>query len=302
LLGLSAGNAERPLTYWLYRVASIVAPRIPRAVGYRLCDLFGDVAYQLGRAARRNVQLNLQHVYGRRPPRSVVRETFRNQARNYLDTFVIPSLTSETLPHWAAVDGLAHLEAASARGRGVILAGMHVGSPSLAAQVLAYHGWKLRVVVEPIQPPALYELVNRHRSGLGGEMIPLDEPGIARRLIRELRSNHVLGLMVDRDLTGNSVLVQFFDAPARLSSGAATLALSTGAAVCPSLSLRRADGRVHGIIDPAIEIVRTGDRDADVLTLTRRIAERFEYYIGQAPGQWTLFVPVWKRLQESPWC
>jgi KDO2-lipid IV(A) lauroyltransferase len=108
--------------------------------------------------------------------------------------------------------------------------------------------------------------------------------------------------MIDRGLTENSALVQFFDAPARLSSGPATLALTTGAAILPSLSLRRADGLVHGIIDSAVEIDRTGDREADVLTLTRRVAERFEYYIGQAPGQWTLFVPVWNSLQESPRC
>jgi lauroyl/myristoyl acyltransferase len=290
------------LIYWLYRVASILAPRIPRSLGYALCDLLGDLAYRCGSRARRSVQLNLRHVYGRAPTREVVLQTFRNQARNYLDTFVIPSLTPETLPHWAVVDGLEHLESAAARGRGVILAGMHVGSPSLAAQVLALQGWPLRVVVEPIQPQALYDLMNRHRSGLGGEMIPLNEPSLARRLIRELRSNHVLGLMIDRALGDNSVSVQFFDAPAWLSSGAATLALTTGASVCPSLSLRGADGLVHGIIDAPIEFSKTGDREADILTLTRRIAERFEYYIGQAPGQWTLFVPVWNSFQEAPRC
>ena len=133
-------------------------------------------------------------------------------------------------------------------------------------------------------------------------MIPLNEPSIARRLIRELRANNSLGLMIDRELSGNTADVPFFDAPARLSTGPATLALATGAAVCPSLSLRGADGRVHGIIDPAIEFERTTDRAADVLALTRRIAERFEYYIGQAPGQWTLFVPVWNRSLESPRC
>jgi KDO2-lipid IV(A) lauroyltransferase len=290
------------LMYWLYRVASKLAPRIPRNLGYALCDLLGDLAYRFGGSARRSVRQNLRHVYGRFPPRDVVRETFRNQARNYFETFVIPSLTPETLPRWAVVDGLEHLELAAARGRGVILAGMHIGSPSLAAQVLALEGWPLRVVVEPIQPQELYDLINRLRSGLGSEMIPLNEPAIARRLIRELRLNNVLGLMLDRGLGENSVSVQFFDAPARLSSGAATLSLTTGAVICPSLSLRRADGLVHGIVDAPIEFTKTGDREADVLALTRRIAERFEYYIGQAPGQWTLFVPVWNSFQESPRC
>jgi phosphatidylinositol dimannoside acyltransferase len=290
------------LTYWAYRVASLLAPVLPRRVGYLLCDFFGELAYRVAKSARRTVRQNLRHVFGGPPPAAAVREVFRSQARNYLDTFVIPSQTARTLPHWAVVDGLEHLEAAHAHGRGVILAGMHLGSPSLAAQVLAQRGWRVNVIVEPIEPPALYELINRHRSGLGIQMVPLNEPSIARRLIRELRANNVLGLMVDRELGENSAAVPFFDAPARLSTGPATLALATGAAVCPSLSLRRPDGLVHGIIEPAIEFARTDDRQADVLALTRRIAERFEYYIGQAPGQWTLFVPVWNWSQESPRC
>jgi KDO2-lipid IV(A) lauroyltransferase len=288
--------------YWAYRIASWLAPRIPRRVGYWLCDLLGELAYRVAKPARLAVRQNLGHVFGGAPPAGVVREVFRGQARNYFETLVIPSLTAATLPRWAVVDGLEHLAAAHARGRGVILAGMHLGSPSLAAQVLAQRGWRFNVIVEPIEPPALYELINRHRSGLGAQMIPLNEPSIARRLIRELRANGILGLMMDRDLGGNSAAVPFFDASARLSTGPAMLTLMTGAVVCPSLSLRRPDGLVHGIIEPAIEFDRTDDRHADVLALTRRIAERFEYYIGQAPGQWTLFVPVWKRPQGSPRC
>jgi lauroyl/myristoyl acyltransferase len=290
------------LTYWAYRLASWLAPLLPRPLAYALCDLLGEVAYRLGGAARRAVRENLSHVFHGRTPERVVREAFRSQARNYLDTFVIPSLTPETLSRWATVDGLEHIDAALARERGVILAGAHMGSPSLAAQVLGERGLQLTVVVEPIEPPTLFELINHQRGARGLHMVPLNEPAITRRLIRELRSNHAIGLMLDRELTSTGALIPFFDAPAMLSTGAATLSLLTGAAVCPSLSLRRPDGLVHGIIDPAIDFTPSGDRQADVLALTRLIVERLEYYIEQAPGQWTLFVPVWNRPLESPRC
>ena len=288
------------LTYYVYLLASFIAPRLPRSLGYALCDFFGDAAYRLGGQARTAVRANLRHVLGRRPPDAVVRETFRNQARNYFETFVIPSLSSIDLARWATVEGVEHLEAALLLGRGVILAGMHLGNPSLAAQALAERGWGLRIVVESIEPPALHDLITRLRTKNGVEMIPLNEPSIARRLIRELRGNNVLGLMLDRELTGNGALIPFFDQPAMLSVGPATLALATGAVICPSLTLRRDDGRVHGIIDQAIDFTRSSDRESDILALTRRVAERFEYYIGQAPGQWTLFVPVWNRPPGVP--
>jgi lauroyl/myristoyl acyltransferase len=288
------------LTYYAFVLVNWIAPRLPKSVGYGLCDFAGEIGYRLGRSARKAVRANLRHVLGRQPPDAVVREAFRSQARTYFETFVIPSLTAQELPRWATVEGVEHLEAALSLGRGVILAGMHLGNPSLAAQALAERGWGLRVVVEPIEPPALHDLITRLRTKNGVEMIPLNEPSIARRLIRELRGNNILGLMLDRELTGNGALIPFFGQPAMLSVGPATLALATGAVICPSLTLRRDDGRVHGIIDPAIDFTRSSDRESDILALTLRIVERFEYYIGQAPGQWTLFVPVWNRPSGVP--
>ncbi|MFN0070997.1 MAG: lysophospholipid acyltransferase family protein [Chloroflexota bacterium] len=288
--------------YLIYRVASWLVPLLPRAVSYALCDFFGEAAFRVNRAGRMAARANLRHVYRAWPPNTVVREMFRSAARNYLDTFIIPSLTPVTIHDWARVEGMQHLEAALAEGRGAILAGMHLGSAALAAQVLAMHGWPMRTVVEPIQPPALFNLISGYRSARGVQIIPLNADAIGRRLIRELRANHVLGLMLDRELSGTGAPIQFFDAPAVLSLGAATLALATGAALLPSLVLRDPDGRVRGVIEAPVTIERTGDRDVDARAFTRRVVERLEYYIAQAPGQWTLFVPVWDRPLESPRC
>lgn len=290
------------IAYYAYLLASLAAPLLPRQAGYALCDALGAAAHRVNRTARSTVRANLRHVFHGEPPDHVVRQVFQSAARNYYDTFVIPSLADEQINDWARVDGLEHLDAALRDGRGAILAGMHLGSPALAAQVLAMQGWPLRVVVEPMKPPKLMELVSGYRSQRGLQMIPLDVPEVGRRLIRELRGNQTLGLMMDRDLSGTSAPIQFFDAPALLSLGPATLALVTGAPVLPSLATRDGQGRVRGVIEPPVTVTRTADRDADVRALTRRIVERLEYYIDQAPGQWTLFVPVWDRPRELPRC
>ena len=48
-----------------------------------------------------------------------------------------------------------------------------------------------------------------------------------------------------------------------------------------------------GFVDPPLEIERTDDLRADVATITRILAKRFERYISAAPTDWHMFQPAW---------
>jgi KDO2-lipid IV(A) lauroyltransferase len=88
------------------------------------------------------------------------------------------------------------------------------------------------------------------------------------------------------------VEVEMFGRPRKLPAGPALLALSSGApvVVC-ALYDEGDDWRL--IIGPTLEARGTGNRKADVTTLTRQIAEEFERAISAAPSQWHLFQPGW---------
>jgi len=49
------------------------------------------------------------------------------------------------------------------------------------------------------------------------------------------------------------------------------------------------------VFEPALELARTGDRDADVREAMRRWVPVLERHIRQAPEQWSVFEPVWRR-------
>jgi len=56
------------------------------------------------------------------------------------------------------------------------------------------------------------------------------------------------------------------------------------------------DGSVlRAVFEPALELARTGDRDADVREAMRRWVPVLERHIRQAPEQWSVFEPVWRR-------
>ena len=56
------------------------------------------------------------------------------------------------------------------------------------------------------------------------------------------------------------------------------------------------DGDVlRAVFEPGIELPRTGDRDMDVREGMRRWVPVLERHIRQAPEQWSVFEPVWRR-------
>ena len=112
-------------------------------------------------------------------------------------------------------------------------------------------------------------------------------------LLAALRRNEVVGLIVDRNLTESAVTVPFFGAPARLPGGPALLAIRSGAPILAGIAVRRPDGRFEGVIEPPIDVARSGNARRDVEAITGAIAARLEYYIRRHPEQWTVFQPVW---------
>lgn len=273
-------------------LASRLAPLLQRGLAYRLADLCGDLFWLFSSPARQIVRLNLTHVLGRQPPAGMVRQVFRHGARNYYDTFLIPTLSREQILDLVPVVGAQRLADALSAGNGVIMVSVHLSSVALAAQVFAARGYPVTSVGERVEPPELEDLLRRLRSAGGVRMLPLG-PELTRELIACLRRNEVVGLVMDRDIAGTGIATQFFDAPTSLPSGAALLALRTGAPILPAVAVRTADNRFAARIDPPVEVRKGSDLRESIRLTTRLIAERFEQHIGNHPEQWTVFQPVW---------
>jgi phosphatidylinositol dimannoside acyltransferase len=261
-------------------------------MAYALADWFGDLAFLMNAPARAAVEDNLRHVLGRRPAWRLVRQVFRHGARNYYDTLIIPSLSAAELLKLVPVAGWTTLEQALAAGRGVIMVGVHLSGVALAGQVVAAKGFPITSVAERVEPPELNRLLTRLRSGGGIRILSLG-PDITRELTEALRRNEIVALVMDRDIAGTGVKVQFFDAETRLPGGAALLALRTGAPIISAMAIRTSDQGFAGQIDPHIEIERGENLRESLRLTTRRIGERLESHIGAHPEQWTVYQPLW---------
>jgi KDO2-lipid IV(A) lauroyltransferase len=147
-------------------------------------------------------------------------------------------------------------------------------------------------VVEPVEPPELFEWFASVRRSLGMEIVPLG-PDVATTVLRALRDNRLACLVSDRDLTGDGVAVEFFGETTTLPAGPATLALRTGAALIPVAVYFGTGREHHAVVRPPLQIAREGRLRDDVARITQCLAREFEVLIREAPHQWHLMVANW---------
>jgi KDO2-lipid IV(A) lauroyltransferase len=117
----------------------------------------------------------------------------------------------------------------------------------------------------------------------------------ARGVLRALRQNEMLAILVDQPDDEDWVEVKFFGEPAHFPGGAATLALRTGARVIPGGLVRVGERKFLGFIDGHIRFQPTGNREADIQALTQCIVSSLENWIRRYPDQYYMFRRLWSN-------
>ncbi len=285
-------------SYFAYRAGAGVARLIPQSLGEPVARAAARVMAAATPEKRRQVERNLGRATDGRlrgtALRRAVSATFDSYGRYWYELFHLRGdLDREELfADKNMVDGFDRIVAGCETGTGSILALPHVGAWDYAGAWLSAQGYPPAVVVEPIEPPELFEWFADTRRRLGMEVIPLG-PEAGGAVLRALRDARVLCLLCDRDLTGDGIEVEFFGERTTLPAGPATLALRTGAPLLPCAVYFRPRGGHHGIVQPPVPAERQGRLREDVTRVTQDLAHRFEELIRDAPEQWHLLQPNW---------
>jgi KDO2-lipid IV(A) lauroyltransferase len=285
-----------------YRAGSAVVRAVPEPVAGALGRAAGTLAAAVAGGRRRQVERNLRRIHGPDfggwPMRRAALETFVSYARYYVESFRLPGTSAEALDEGFDCDGWERLVEAREAGGGAIMALPHLGSWEWAGfWVVSVLEMPMTVVVEPLEPPDVYDWFKDLRESFGMHVVALG-PDAGSAVLKALRDNHVVALLCDRDLGGGGVEVEFFGERTTLPGGPATLALRTGAPLFPTAVYATAEGR-QGVIRPALDTSRQGKLRDDVRRVTQDLAGELEALIRRAPDQWHLLQPNWPSDRET---
>jgi len=259
------------------------------AVGERL----GDLAHAL-RIRRAVAERNLALAFpekGAGDRAAILRDHYRELGRVCVEYARLAELAmsppGEVLE---SLRGMEHVEAALAKGRGVVFVTGHVCNFELAGGWVA-RAWPLDFVYKRLTNPAMESWISARRRELGVGLIEIGA-GV-RAVFAALRANRCVAMLADQDARRHGVFVPFFGRLASTAVGPAAIALRSGAPLIPTFDRRLADGRHRVEIHPPLVIDDPGAPDAEG-RLTALHTARLEERIRESPADWFWLHRRWK--------
>ncbi len=277
------------------RVGAFLTPILPAWFGYGICRVLAIIFYLVKISTRRQVIENLRQV---EPDRS----WFRYQSHaikvlvtvnaNYYDLLRLRSVDRDDFEKLFEVHGHGYLDRAIEAGKGAVIVSAHIGNFSVVGKYPASIGLRSAIIAERVRPAGLFNYMIRLRSATGIDIFPPGREAIAP-ILRLLRSNGVLLVAGDRDVSRQGIDVEFFGKTASLPAGPALLAMRTGAALIPAYTIRTSSRKSEVFIMPPLDLVRTHDRENDLRENVQLIAHELEKMIRHDPTQWGVLQRVW---------
>jgi len=147
--------------------------------------------------------------------------------------------------------------------------------------------------------PRVDGLIQSYRTMHGNKT--MDKDDFVRGLLSAMRAGQTVGILMDTNMTPpQGVFVDFFGIPACTASGLAKIAMRTDAAVVPGFTVWDRTLRKYRLrFDPAVELVRTGNEEADVVANTAKFTKVIEDYVRRYPDQWLWVHRRWKTRPEG---
>lgn len=276
---------------------------LPRTWLFRFSDTVANVGFYFCRGFRSRSTGNIAAAFGE-PANSVgVEEIARCSLKNFFRSFLELGMAMESSQaelHGAIpLIGKEHLDAALARGSGVLLLSAHLGNFFLVGSRLAAEGYAVSVLVNPPKDPRLARLMDAYRLQIGQRSIH-SRPRLtaSKDLHQSMRRNEIVMMIADEYSRRKGIAVQLFGKTVMARRGPATIALRTAAAIVPVCMIRQTDGSLKLVVEPELELDRSGKSQKQIEANMVRITQWLERTVRAYPDQWNWMNIRWSSRRE----
>ncbi len=277
---------------------------LPRPLARGIGISIGRVVYYVHPRLRRVGMRNLSMAFPEKTAaerRRILRGVYTSLGRLLAEFCLFPRYNEENVSQVVVYRGFENFEAAEKRGKGVLFLTGHFGGWEIGSFFHSLEGHPMRIVVRPLDNPLVDALVTRYRTLHGNSVI--GKQGFARGLLAAMENNETVGILMDTNMTPpQGVFVDFFGISACTAVGIARVALHTDASVIPAFTIWDEVLRKYRVeFSPAVELIRTGNSEADAIANTALFNRVFEEYVRKYPNQWLWVHRRWKtRPPEEP--
>ena len=267
--------------------ASNLGGWLARSVGPRL---------GVSRVAERNLRMAMPELDGA-ARRRVIRGVWDNLGRTvgeWPHLGGLPEYAPEG-PGWF-IENVEIIDRIAAQGGPAILFSGHIGNWEMLPLACIRHGVPVASFYRAADNKAVDEMIaglRRRAMGVDTKLFPKGAAG-ARQALQHLRQGGYLGILVDQKMN-DGIEARLFGRPAMTAPALAALALRLRCPVVPGHVQRTGPARFHLVCEEPLVLPDSGDRAADVLTVTQMVNDRLEAWVRARPESWLWLHRRWGK-------
>jgi KDO2-lipid IV(A) lauroyltransferase len=281
------------LLYWGYLLARLVARLLPLRLSYWIAARVADIWYISSPRTRSNVAYNLGLVPGAPEAEAsrvkLAQRIMRNFARVVTEFLHFPRLSRTNLGNVVDLDSFGRVRETMGRTPAILITA-HIGNWELAAMTIAMLGADLHVVVYDHPDTRVARLFRERRQTKGLKVMTVKQA--AREITGALRTASV-GIVADRDYSGQGTEVRFLGVPVKVPSAYASLAVAMQVPVIVGFCVRQEDGKYHLALEETVYSPPHDKKTAE--EIVEACVRTFEKGVEKYLEQWYFFERVDRR-------
>ncbi|EEQ48449.1 lysophospholipid acyltransferase family protein [Selenomonas flueggei] len=287
----------------LYRtlmLLSRIACRTPRPILLALGWLLGNLYYLIIAKMRRRAVAHMMPALGidEEAAKKLVRASFINMARNFLDILAMPMLNESNFRDYIEIDHLERMQEALAEGHGVVVLTGHIGCWEWLSAAFTLNGMPVSAIAKP-QPNIQYtRVLDDLRATIHVEIFSRGTSELIAAA-RALKHGNLLGFLADQDGGPGGAFIKFLGRTASTPLGPAVFSRKFKSPVVPAFILRQPNGKHKVVVGAIMRCPNTGDSDRDLHEFTVQMTAIVERIIRENPTQWIWFQKRWNTAPEE---
>ena len=301
-------STKNLMQYIGLRVFVTIIRLLPLTICMLMEKFLGYAAYLIDRKRCAIAEVNLRYAYGEDLSdfqiQEIIRRSYSHLASVGIDFIKLPQMVNgNNWKHYFEIEGLEFASKALKEGKGIIFVSGHVGNWEVlgCAMEFLFHQ-PVHSIAKHMENPFSDRFLTKLREE-GGQKIIFAE-NASREILRVLKNNQLLGILIDQHVRENGILVDFFGQKAATTRSVATISLKTGTPVI--MLFARRDSRRYRFkvtLSKPIQIAKTDNLEKDILTLTQKCTNIIESRIREHPYEWLWIHRRWKTrpfIASSP--
>jgi KDO2-lipid IV(A) lauroyltransferase len=259
-----------------------------------LGSVLGKLLYRVAKHRRHVTEVNIRLCFpelNAQQQSQLVKDTFKANAIGFLETAFSWWASDERVRKLIEFQGLELLEAAKAKGKGVILVGAHFTTLDLAGRMMSLMS-DVSVTYSAHKNPLMNHMIVENRGERFSNMIERKQ---TRKLFRCLKQGEIVWYAPDQDYgRKHAVFVPFFGQTAATLTATSRLANLNGSELLFFSHFRKPDNSGYILdVSAPFKDFPTGDDEKDAIMLNQII----EQNIRKHPEQ---YMWVHRRFKNGP--